>query len=249
MGTSSSRSAPAGGNWTPAKRSVSRYVNQRGTGSVTPGGLIGTYVRALGGAREAVRGTGRIGGKTTFSHATSVGQKLGAFLAGVATDGLDQTLSDWGLADLIGKSPYEVVSGLVDALAGPGGPLDEAVARAALTETIADILDENNTEYEQLREEWDGRIDDAEIPEILEIFLVEAIYQQYLSNLAERIESNAISADEAFERESEIRGFIEEMVRFEFVIHNPLNIVDWFGAECRELIQRNLEAALAQAEG
>ncbi|NVM54535.1 MAG: hypothetical protein HWN66_12595 [Candidatus Helarchaeota archaeon] len=247
MGTSSSRNAPKGGDWTKAKRSVSNYVRQRGRGGVTPRNLIGNFVRALGGAREAVSGTGRAGGKSTFFPAVSVGQKLGAFLVGVAKDGLDQTFSKWGLADLIGKNPYEVVSHLVDALAGAGGPLDEAVARAALTETLANIFDENNEEYIQLREDWDSRINEVEILEILKIFLIEVIYRRFLSDLAERIQSKAISSDDAFERESEIRGFIEEMIKFTLVIHDPLNI-DWRGAEGRDLITQNMEAVLAQAE-
>ena len=172
MGTSSSRNAPKGGNWTAAKASTSRFVSQSGTGSFTAKNAISAYIHALGGAREAVRGTGGSKGQAVFSYATKAGQRLGAFLSGVAADGLDRTLTALGLEDLIGKSPHELISGLIDALVGAGGVLDEAVARVSLIETIGIIFDETREEYADLREDWNGKISEERIPEILKIFLI-----------------------------------------------------------------------------
>ena len=135
----------------------------------------------------------------------------------------------------------------MDAVAGPGALLDEAIARAALVEVMGEIYDEENTTYQDLAGSWESGIDGDKCVELLELFLVEAIYQEMLSDLADRIEEHSDSAAITHGRELELRDHIKEMVRFDLGQSDPLQI-KWQGQEGSKLITRNLEAALAQLE-
>lgn len=246
MGTSSSRTAPRGGGWTRAKGTASRFAS----GAALSSDVASAYVGALGGSSRASRGGGGGGGggaRGAFSSAKKTARSLGSFLGGVASRGLDQTLRDFGLGDLIGRSASEVISGIVDALVGPGTSLDEAVARVALVEVMGELYDERNVAYENLVDSWESGIDRDRCVELLELFLVEAIYQKILSDLADRIEEHSDSVAMTRARELELRDYIEEMVRFDLRQKDPVQ-VDWQGQEGDELITRNLEAALVQLE-
>jgi hypothetical protein len=247
MGTSSSRSAPRGGGWTKAKGAASRFAS----GAALASDVASAYVEALGGSSKASRGTGGGGGgggtRGAFSSAKKTARSLGLFLGRVASQGLDQTLRDFGLGDLVGRSASEVISGIVDALVGPGASLDEAVARVALVEVMGELYDEGNIAYESLIDSWETGVDRDRCVELFELFLVEAIYQKMLSDLADRIEEHSDSVAMTRARELELRDYIKEMVRFDLRQNDPLQI-DWQGQEGEELIVRNLETVLAQLE-
>jgi hypothetical protein len=247
MGTSSRRNAPRGGGWTRAKTAASQFAS----GAALASDVTSAYVGAFGGSSKASRGNGG-GGGSGRPHGAFVGAKktarsLGSFLGGLASKGLEQTLRDFGLDKLIGRPAPEVVSGIVDALAGPGASLDEAVARNALVEVMGELYDEGNPAYENLVDNWEAGIDRDRCVDLLELFLVEAIYQKMLSDLADRVETHSDSAAITRKKELELHDYIKEMVRFDLRQKDPLQI-DWQGEEGDELIAHNLEAALAQLE-
>lgn len=125
--------------------------------------------------------------------------------------------------------------------------MDEAVARVALVEVMGELYDEGNVAYENLVDSWDSGIDRDRCVELLELFLVEGIYQKMLSDLVDRIEEHSGSVAMTRARELELRDYIKEMVRFDLRQNDPVQ-VDWQGQEGGELVTRNLEAALAQLE-
>lgn len=246
MGTSSSRNAPTGGGWTSAKRTASRFAS----GAALASDVASAYIGALGGSSSASRGAGGAGGGGaggTFSSTRKVARRLGSFFGSVASRGLDQTLRDFDLGDLVGKPAHEVISGIVDALAGPGATLDEAVARVALVEVMGELYNEVDATYESLVDSWEHAVGRDRCVELFELFLVESIYQKMISDLADRIEGHANSVAMTRARELELRDYIKKMVRFDLGQNDPLQI-DWQGQEGDELIIRNLEAALAQLE-
>jgi len=175
------------------------------------------------------------------------GQALGGFLAGVASVGLDETLRSAGLEYLIGRTPNEVLAGISDHICGDGGLLDDAVARSAVIEVLAEIFDETEDSYDQLRDRWDSQLDEDTIIELMVLFLAQSIFQRFLADLGDRIESNAVSAMRAAECEQEALEFIKRMIEFELGEIDPLTF-DWQGPPGEQLIRRNLEAALAQEE-
>ncbi len=244
MGTSALRSgnnAPRGGTWTRAKRLTTSFV--RGTGA-TAASAVGGFVSAVGNGGDGISG-GSAGHQSSSS--VKAGQALGAFLGNVATVGLDQALRSSGLEHLIGAVPYEVLSGVVDYICGNGGPLDDAIARSAVIEVLAEIFDDSDEKYTYLRDNWDSQVDENHILDLMSLFLSQAIFQRFIMDLGDRFETNAISATEAEQKEQEAFEFIREMVEFELGEIDPLNF-DWQGPDGERLIQRNLAAALDQLE-
>ncbi len=98
-----------------------------------------------GALRRAVRdyvhlGTGGSGGATRrmgSSRATARGM-LGVF-QGFQRDGIDATLQQHNLENLVGRPAVDVFLGLTDVICWDGGSIDEGIARDAWLETIADI--------------------------------------------------------------------------------------------------------------
>ena len=118
-----------GGAWQKAKRRTTSYAK----GSGTAAGAVGSFV----GAHRGGDGRLRTGGPGARS-ATRAGQALGALLGSVAEHGLEEALRRSGLSELVGRTPSEVLSGLVDHICGDGADLDDATARAAMVEVLAD---------------------------------------------------------------------------------------------------------------
>lgn len=211
MGTSSSRAgnnAPSRGDWTRAKRRVTNFTT--GTGS-SARSAIGGFVSAIGG-RNAVSAGGAGGGRRgRLSSSVRVGQGLGGFLSQVVSEGLDQTLRLLGLGHLVGATFHDALSGIVDHICGDSGPLDDSIARDAVVEVLAEILDESDDTYVDLRE-WGNQLNEAAVIELMSLFLSHSIFLCFLADLGDRIESNATSARHAEQREQEILRFIKDMV-------------------------------------
>lgn len=246
MGTSSSRSgrnAQSGGNWSTAKTRVTKFA--KGTGS-SVGAAVGAFAAAVGGSGgNGSSGRGGTGGR--FASSVRAGQALGSFLGSVASSGLDQTLRSIGLESLIGAAPYDVLSGIADDVCGSNGLLDDVIARSASVEVLAEIFDDSDDTYSDLRERWESQLDENRVVDLISLFLSQAIYQRFLVELGHKFETNAVSAAEAERKEQGVFEFIREMVIFELGEIDPLSF-DWQGLEGERLIQRNLSAALGQME-
>jgi hypothetical protein len=236
MGTSSSRTgdnAPRGGAWGDAKRGITGIL-QRGDRSYPK--TVGSFIQAIG-------GPGAVGHGGNLCSAITTGQALGGFFSSITNVGLDETLKKSGLSDLIGKTPYAVISGIIDLIAGDGSLLDEAVIRLALTETLPVIFDESAKDYDELKELWENEITEDTIVRLLAIFVSEVIFERFLADLCSHIESKAITVSSAEVFEEEIKRYIEESVEFDLMSIDPFDF-DWTGTEGRTLIERNFKDAL-----
>lgn len=106
--------ARSGGNDRPAMRRAARdYVRSGTRGS-------GNAVRRMGSSRAAAGGL------------------LGVF-RGIQRDGLQETLRYLNLGHLVGRSTRDVFLGLTDVICRDGGPIDDAIARDAWLETVAEL--------------------------------------------------------------------------------------------------------------
>ncbi len=109
-----SRFAASGGNDLRAlRRSVSDYVRS-----------------GTGGSRNAVRRMG--------ASRIAASNALGVF-RGFQRDGVGETLQNLNLLNLVGGSPQGVFIGLTEVICQDGGSIDEAIARDAWLETVAEI--------------------------------------------------------------------------------------------------------------
>lgn len=252
MGTSSRRSAPTTGNWRRAKRLATGLVSTgSSSASCTPKAAISSYVYASGGGTVLIGGGGgggrKTSGKTAVARASGAAQVLGSFLSDVATKGLDTALQNQGLGDLVGKSPEEIITGIVDALSGNGASLSDAILRAAQIETLGEFFDESITDYDSLRDNWEAALDAEQLLEVLEEFLSNVIFQQWVSDMAENLENNAVSAEMLADREKEVKDFIKGQVSFELGGVDALK-VDWQGEEGANFISECLKAAIELME-
>ncbi|MDP3182164.1 MAG: hypothetical protein Q8M54_05020, partial [Desulfobaccales bacterium] len=128
MGTSAPRRAPTTRWWRLAKGAATRYLSPEGAGGVEVREVVARYLAAL----EGSAAEGGKGALAAFRLTRKVAQDFGAFWAQAASQGWEAALDAWGLPELKGQPPQIAVQGLSAALAGPGGGLEEAVARAAV---------------------------------------------------------------------------------------------------------------------
>ena len=228
MGTSSSYNAPTTAGCPAAKGAATRFARQGGTGNVTPGDVVSAYLTALGGAASAAR---------RAAAGRAAAQRLGGFLGAVADRGLDAALEQVGLGDLVGRDATEILEALVDRLAGPGGTLEEADARAAMLRALQEEL-EGPAAFDGLDQDGVGRL--------VEGFLVEYIYERMLQELGDRLENGAMTAEDAKKAEDDIRVYVVATVQLELAREEPLTV--WDGPAGQELVDRLTEDAYGQLE-
>ena len=140
MGTSSDHKGRSGGAWTSYKTAATGFAKNGGRDRAAL--ALGQYVAAMGGAAAASSSAG---------SGRAVGSRAGRFLSGLASVGLEQTLEELGLHNLVGADRFEVVTALVDYLAGDGDSLDAAAARDAACDLIDDLFGEVS-DYEELNQ-------------------------------------------------------------------------------------------------
>lgn len=223
MGTSSDYTGGTGGAWRPYKIAASNFAKHGGDRRV--GRVLSRYVGALGGASVAAGG-----GRTT---GVSSGQGVAAFGSGLATVGLTSALESLGLDYLVGGSRFDVLDGLLEALGGEGGTLEDQAVNQALCEAFANLYPEDAETYEQLEA---VTLDEAGVIELIEFFVAEWAYSRLLPTLAEKfthIEDPAVVQ----RRDDELRERMQLLVTLEIGDRGALSI-DWRGDEGRAILER-----------
>jgi hypothetical protein len=220
MGTSSDYSGGKGGAWTPFKIAATNYA-KRGGDSLGRR-VVSRHVAALGGA----------GGATASARSGVAGaQRVAGFLADVARDGLTAALRDAGLADLVGRSRFDIVRALVDLLAGSGSDLEDQAARAAALDVIDELFEER-TDYDELAE---ITLDGDGVVAALEAFIAYYVYNRLLPQIDERLTRFADPA-----RAEQLDGDLKQLIRAEVRIRlrdvDPLAF-DWTSAEAHRLVE------------
>jgi hypothetical protein len=190
---------------------------------------LGAFAAALGGAaRAAASATGGV----------RAAGGLGEFFADVSRDGLDATLDRYGLEDLVGSEPLEVLNEIAARVAGAGDSPEEAVAREAVLDVLAEIYGDAETfdDMEALAVDADA------IRDFLARYLTDYIYKRVLHDLGDRISDNAGSPEEAARLEQQIREQIRALVALDLSTIDPLDF-DWTGPTGQE----RMRALLADA--
>jgi hypothetical protein len=132
-----------------ARTNFSNFASSGGANSKALRRAVSDYVRSgTGGSRNAVRRMG--------SSRASASKALGVFRQ-FQREGVEDTLLQLNLRDLVGGSPQDVFLGLTEVVCNDGGPIDEAIGRDAWLETIAQIdqlgmIDMETLTGDQIRE-------------------------------------------------------------------------------------------------
>ena len=231
-GTKPPLPAPAvGERFRSARNNFSRFAGSGGSDMGALRRAVRDYVRTgTGGSNNAVR-------RMAPSRAAA-GRALGV-LRGLQRDGMQETLLRLNLQNLSGRSVQDIFTGLTEVVCQDGGLIDEAIARDAWLETIAELDQFGIDNLDALTEE--------QVRELFLTFVAHSIearlYQEIgingfkLSNDLDNIESY----DEQF------RDYIERSVRDSFsgeilALSNMSdddirNVVDTTYLEAWELLQ------------
>lgn len=188
------------GNWGAAKGALSRYA--KGTGGSSLKKAASSYVKTLGGSSKATKASGA---------GISTGGIFVNFISGVSSNGYQQTLTQYGLADCIGKSSEEVLAKIADRIAPIGSTNDEAIARNAVLISL-DAL------YEKLLNEGKdiddlGSLDEQTLKNSVEEFVGTYIFKKWVYEVGLAIEKNELTEKEAISLEKEIKVFVRDEVR------------------------------------
>lgn len=188
----------AGSSLGPARGNFSRFARSGGSGDMRR--AAGGYVRAVGGAQNAARALGP-------SRGTATG--IGQFVSDVAQRGAVDALRTFNLQNLAGAPASDVFVELADVLCPAGGTIDEAIARNAMLETVAEMGAAGNTPF------------DALPAEALETFFLSTIARSIEAKLFSELGGKAIrlptdvSAARAVQRV--LHDYIEGTVRDRFI--------------------------------
>jgi hypothetical protein len=123
--------APAPNRFQSARTNFSTFAGSRGNDRRALSRAVRDYVRS--GTRGSGNAVQRMG-----SSRAAASNVLGV-LRGMQRDGVEAALRSFNLPALIGRSTTEVFLGLTDLICREGGPIDEAIARDAWLETVAEL--------------------------------------------------------------------------------------------------------------
>ena len=216
MGTATDYTGGTGGSWTPYKHAASNFARRGGEKRAER--VLARYVGALGGATAAAssgRGAGVAGG-----------QAMADFGAGLARDGLTPTLERLGLGQLVGADRYDVLDGLLEALGGDGGTLEDEAVRRAIIDAFHELYPDDAQSYEEL--EAVG-LDRGGVARFIERFVAAWAYARLLPTLAEKF-SHIEDPQTAKQRYDELRERMTKLVRLEIGDRDALDIA-WRDAE------------------
>lgn len=118
----------AGTSLGPSRSNFSRFARSGGSSDMQR--AAGGYVRAVGGAKNAARAMGP-------SRRTAIG--IGQLASDIAQHGAADALRTFSLQSLAGAPASDVFVALTDVLCPAGGTIDEAIARNAMLETVAEM--------------------------------------------------------------------------------------------------------------
>jgi hypothetical protein len=104
---------------------------------------------------------------------------LVTFLQSVKSNGVENTLRNYSLNNLIGHSIADVFVELMDFICPDGGNLDEGIARNAFIETIAELAEHDITDLETLTIE--------QIESIIQIYATHAIEARLCNDIGTKI--------------------------------------------------------------
>ena len=133
---------PGRGTYGPARSDMSSGARTSSAGRMRKG--AGKFVAASGGGRAAAR---------QMSSSRALAGGIASLAGAVASTGPVEALRRFNLEGLAGEPAENVFLALTDALCPPGGTIDEAIARDALLETVADLAGKGVGNFDELTQD------------------------------------------------------------------------------------------------
>lgn len=207
--------APNRGPWRDAGSRMGRLASGDAGGRAGLSRAGRGFVRALGGSRQASRSS---------SGSRAAAARFAGFVSGIQGAGLRESLRRLGLERLVGGDPHVAFAAIADALCPEGATADEAIARAAIVDALAVLWAsyvEDTGDLTRLE-----NLDAPAVQESIRTAVVSHVYRRWLFELGKRLESKAVSAEEAARLERDIKRYLDEEIRIDFG-DQDLTRVEW----------------------
>lgn len=215
-------------SWGATKARLARFASAGGARSKSGAGNLRAagrnFVAAQGGSRRAAH---------TAASGRASAQRLGSFLGAVASVGARAAADAFGLGGFVGQSAEILLAAAVDRLAPDGAQLEQAAARAALTDTLAEVFQERGV-FDGGLEALQG-LTPADAREILTLFVAHYINERLIQVLAKKLEDRP--AQEVVRLESEVWSYVQGTVILDLSSLDVL-ATDWTGPEGEAVIDR-----------
>lgn len=183
------------GSLSAARANFTRFVKGGGRASLSR--AMSHYVR---------QGTGGASGASQRMGASrAVGSQLLGVIRDIQRDGASSVLQRFDLTRLTGRPATEVFLALTEVMCPPGGRVDEAIARQAMLDTIADLAEQGVGDF--------GAMTADQLNEFFINFVVHTIEGRVMADLGQRaIElPDSIAAVEAIQEQ--LHQFVDASVR------------------------------------
>jgi hypothetical protein len=223
------------GPWTAARRAMTSAAKSGSGGGLQRAAR--RYVVAKGGHKKAAS-------TATAGRVATAG--LGSFLSDVATRGIAEATRAIGLTAIIGERVDVALAAIVNAIAPSGTTDEEAVARRATNETMKELFERYGVTDGGL-ETLNAMTPDV-IAETLELSVSSYVYQMWLFELSQKIETRSISEKEAVRLERDVRTFVTELVHLNLDGKSAIGR-DWAGGEGRTFVMTIFDAAYSLLGG
>jgi hypothetical protein len=227
--------APVQRLWQTARSSLTSASRGRtsGNGLRTAGR---SYIRAKGGGRTAA--STAVTGKGSVS-------RVGSFVADIARTGFDAALRSLDLGSFVGRSAEETFAAIVDMLAPEGASIEDAAARAAVSEALGLLYDKVVAGGGDLAALDTLAADD--VRSAVESCITTYIYERWVGELGLSIERGAVSEARAVDLEQQMRAYIAESGKLELLNANILD-VSWSKRDGKTLIDKVFQDAYSFIE-
>lgn len=236
MGTSASYKAPVSPQWTQHKRRLTISVSGDPGSATTAAAAVAGFMGANGGSHAISSGRAAIGGQAPHRAV----QRMGGFLAAVASQGAVRALQQAGLPSLAGKTTVEVIAALEDHFCGSPNTLDDVDVRNA----VSRLLNERwaNQSVTQLVQDLEAVAQDQAFGGLLVSFFSYVIYEQILRINHERLLARAGEGNtRSFE--AELLRYIQECIR-DVELTTGLASIDWDGPQGATVIAQIYQETL-----
>jgi len=196
-----------------------------------------SYTRARGGSRAAAS-------SSTYARASSA--KIGSFLSGIGSGGINQTLRDLGLSHVVGQDVEQVMAAILDFIAPDTATREDSIVRESVCDTL-----ENLYEKYDLSDGDITNLDRMSVPDIKEAFensISSYIYNRWLTELGIAIEKKSISPNEAVSLEREMKTYVYDSVKIDLQEIDILNF-NWQSDLGERFIEQKFQEAYDLIEG
>lgn len=161
---------PTPNRFTIARTNFSQFAGSNGGNGAGLGRAVSNYVsKSSGGSRQAARRMGA---------SRNSGSRLLGFMSNVINNGVEETLQELNLGNLIGRPIDEIFLGMLDYICPDGGTIDEGIARDAFVEMIADLSETGITDF--------GALTNEQMKTVFELYATHTIQNRLYNDIANR---------------------------------------------------------------